>query len=121
MPEHETQESIGEWSIDTFGPLTSHRVQAKRLLQEVVELCHDAGLTAREAHHIVDALLVEPQPQPDDIPKEMADCEIVLRQWAHRFAIVLQEQVDAKMPVNRARRWFLNGDGTGRHLKAGEG
>jgi hypothetical protein len=126
----ETQESIGRWAKETFpGGDDLSRRHFIRLLEEVAELCYAVGCHRAE---LVEAVrkaawslpdrgldqLREPEP-PEKIAAEIADSEIVLRVLAWRRGINLDECVDAKMAINRARRWRVNGDGTGYHVKDG--
>lgn len=128
----ETQTSIGEWANATFGgtgdPLSPRH--CIRLLEEVVELCMAAGASRDEIYRAsireLDKLAVinpgwyEPHPNIAKVPEEMADCEIVLRVLSHRRDVDLQSEVDKKMLINRSRKWKLNNDGTGYHVKEGE-
>jgi len=120
-----------------------------RLLEEVVELWLAAGASQSDVSVAVARELGDPEaPSPEEleylsnrkfgisnpelvawyeshpnlakVPEEMADCEIVLRVLAHRRDIDLQSEVDKKMKINRYRRWKLNNDGTGYHVKEGE-
>ncbi len=137
----EDQNSIGTWANATFGgtgdPL-SYR-HCIRLLEEVVELCLAAGASRNDvllsvARELGDPAWVvgrlplamftldwhEHHPDPAKVPAEMADCEIVLRVLSYRRDVDLQAEVDKKMLINRSRKWKLNDDGTGYHVKEGE-
>ena len=48
--------------------------------------------------------------------REAADVVILLHRLAGILGMELSEQVDAKMMVNRARKWKSAGDGTGGHI-----
>jgi hypothetical protein len=47
---------------------------------------------------------------------EAADVVILLHRLAGLLGHELHELVDAKMEINRARRWKSAGDGTGGHV-----
>lgn len=96
----ETQQSIGAWQVETFGRFEHNVTAFWRLDEEIEEL----GIAAHG-------------PNKETIAHEMADVEIVLRGWAEQMGIDLQAEVDAKMAINRCRRWVSNGDGTGQHIK----
>jgi hypothetical protein len=124
---HETQESIGRWAVESFGGemgLTPRH--CIRLLEEVMELCLAAGASLDE----IDVAVVAQarkccqrlnrsgrSPEPAKVPCEMADCAIVLDTLAHRAGIDLQAEKDAKMKINRSRKWKSMGDGTGYHIR----
>jgi NTP pyrophosphatase (non-canonical NTP hydrolase) len=127
---HETQQTIGQWAIDTFpgepGLIPRHCL---RLLEEVIELCLVAGahvddikLTQeREIErwtnkHAQRGVQYERYPEPEKIPGELADCDIVLMTLAHRAGIDLQAERDKKMAINRARKWAVDGLGCGQHI-----
>ena len=88
QPVGETWASISEWQKATFGPVTLDRL-AGRANEEMQELLAD----------------------PSDV-SEAADVCIALAGYPG-----LAEAIDAKMAVNRTRKWVLNGDGTGQHVK----
>jgi hypothetical protein len=129
MAGRETSASIAAWQNETFGPATTtqDRVQRSR---EVTLKAIGAALycdlsvprpnlsrairAVEELAELIDLLVTD-----DTDPRggaEVADVQIVLAgipAW-HR-----QEQrdlVDAKMAINRARRWNLTGDGHGQHV-----
>lgn len=91
----ETQASISTWAKETFGEPTSLELVVDRFLEEVEELQTGA---------------------PEDLPDECADCMIVLLQVAATAGFDLQEAIDAKMKINRARKWNTKGDGVGQHI-----
>jgi NTP pyrophosphatase (non-canonical NTP hydrolase) len=132
----ETQAMIGAWAKRTFpgGDDLSPR-HCLRLLEEVIELCLAAGAKHTDVMRTTAAQLekagavmsllgglldVSDSPDLDKVPEEMADCEIVLRVLAQRRGVDLQAEVDRKMAVNRSRRWAVDGDGTGYHVKEGD-
>ena len=88
----ETWESINQWCDDTFGKASIPQIIA-RAAEEWRELMEPDADHATEAADIVICL-----------------CRIP------GFAEALQ----AKMAVNRKRKWRLTGGGTGYHVKDGE-
>lgn len=48
--------------------------------------------------------------------REAADVVILLHRLVGILGFELNEQVDAKMIINRARKWKATGDGTGGHV-----
>lgn len=97
---HETQETIEEWRLATFGPGGSNARLAARANEEMAELLK--ALTGDEW-----------DPKAVD---EIADVVIVLYGLASRFKVDLHAEVDQKMARNRARQWRLDGTGHGYHL-----
>jgi hypothetical protein len=125
----ETQATIGRWADATFpggDPLSPRHVL--RLLEEVVELCLASGASHDDAYVVVERAAsiergksgrgyMEHRPEsPEKVARELADCAIVLDVLAERRGVDLRAEVDAKMKINRGRRWKVNGDGTGYHL-----
>lgn len=47
---------------------------------------------------------------------EAADLVIILYCWAMLNNVDLHAAIDAKMSINRSRKWAIQPDGTGRHL-----
>ncbi len=92
---NETIESVAKWADETFGPTTPKQALI-RALSEIDELLG--------SHQAADLNLVE----------EAADVCITLYRYIY---LVDPCAIEKKMAVNRARKWKLNGDGTGNHLK----
>lgn len=96
----ETQKSVSDWANETFGPSGSNIRVATRCNEEVAELLSELSI--------------------DDFnPKaasEMADIVIILYRLATRMGVDLLDEVDAKMVINRAREWQLDGTGHGYHV-----
>ena len=95
----ETQESLTRWGDETFGPVKDPAALMQRIQLEVNEL--------------VDAVHRGHAP---DVGAEAADVVIMMYRLLSLFGRDLHSDVNAKMAVNRARQWSLNGDGTGRHI-----
>jgi NTP pyrophosphatase (non-canonical NTP hydrolase) len=96
----ETQASICDWIVATFGTVGSNMSVAARANQEMAEL--------------VMALAVD-----DNHPKaveEAADIVIILYRLADRMGRDLQAAIDAKMAINRRREWNV-ANGHGYHVK----
>mgnify|MGYP000959199391 CR=1 FL=1 len=94
----ETSASIAEWGAETFGAVGDLSILVARARLEFEEL--DAAVRAGDA---------------PEIGKEAADVMILLHRLCGLIGKDLTEEVDAKMHINRARRWIANGDGVGRH------
>ena len=99
---HENQKTINDWSIKTFGPVKNMQKSIDRMVEEVNELQDQAEVDIDDF---------------DKISNECADILITLYQVATTFGFDLHACVDHKMQINRARKWKLNGDGTGQHIK----
>lgn len=96
----ETQKTISDWAQATFGPLGSNMAVAARANQEMAELIKELTLN-------------------DNSPKaieEIADIVIVLYRLVERHNRNLGDAIDAKMAINRARKWRLDGAGQGYHV-----
>ena len=52
----------------------------------------------------------------NEIGKEAADVLILLYRLADQFDLDLDQEVQAKMAINRSRTWVSKGDGTGSHV-----
>lgn len=95
----ETSQTIREWGDAIFGAPTDLTVLVKRARVEMDEL----EQALREGDHA-------------EAGREAADVMILLHRLAGLLGMELSEQVDAKMQVNRARKWKAAGDGTGGHV-----
>ena len=95
---NETIESICMWADETFGK-ASKEASYVRVYDEVAEFVAAANSPLVEDW---EAKLLD----------EAADVWITLARIPG-----LQEAVNKKMVINRARKWTLNGDGTGQHVK----
>lgn len=126
----ETQKTIGAWVDETFpGSDPAKPRKELRALEEVVELCLAGGATAGQIRYRVEKELRKAfdrptdeaeNPEPAAVPVEAADVAIVLFGLAELKGFDLLGEVDKKMAVNRARRWGVNGDGTGFHIDPGK-
>lgn len=95
----ETSKSIREWGDAIFGAPQDLTVLVQRARAEMDEL----EQALREGDHA-------------EAGKEAADVVILLHRLAGILGHDLYEQVDAKMVINRARKWKAAGDGTGGHV-----
>ncbi|RYE55415.1 MAG: nucleotide pyrophosphohydrolase [Rhizobiaceae bacterium] len=95
----ETSQTIRIWGDATFGAPSDLTVLVQRARVEMDELeeALRAGDTAEAG-------------------REAADVVILLHRIAGILGHDLTEQVDAKMVINRARKWKSAGDGTGGHV-----
>ncbi len=96
----ETQSSVTTWGEQTFGPASTPDVLVARAAVEFDELMEAARAKDK-----------------DEVAHEMADVLIILYRVATIFGFDLNAAVDAKMRINRARKWAPKGDGTGSHIK----
>lgn len=96
----ENQESVNEWASKTFGNPTPKAAVA-RMLKEVEEL-KELDLSEVSA---------------EEAMRECADILIVLWVVSDTLGGDLQYYVNEKMQINRKRKWKMNGDGTGQHVK----
>jgi NTP pyrophosphatase (non-canonical NTP hydrolase) len=96
----ETQKSISEWAIKTFGQPITTDIIFDRFMSEITELserfsdCRD----------------------PEYLKDECADCLIILYQFCQESGFDLHDAVDQKMTINRNRKWKTKGDGVGQHI-----
>ncbi len=95
----ETSQSIREWGDATFG--------------EVKDL---AALIARARSEMDELALAIQAGDTVEIGREAADVAILLHRLVGLVGQDLDEQVDAKMAINRTRNWRAAGDGTGGHV-----
>ena len=95
----ETSKTIREWGDAIFGQPSDLTVLVQRARMEMDEL--------EQALRDSDAA---------EAGREAADVVILLHRLAAILGQELSEQVDAKMAINRARKWKTTGDGTGSHI-----
>jgi NTP pyrophosphatase (non-canonical NTP hydrolase) len=95
----ETSKSIRDWSDEAFGEVKDLSALVRRARGELDELA--------EAVRAGDAAA---------IGSEAADVAILLHRLVALKGLDLAAEVDAKMKVNRARKWTRAGDGTGGHV-----
>jgi NTP pyrophosphatase (non-canonical NTP hydrolase) len=95
----ETSQTIREWGDQTFGKVADLSALVARARGELDEL--DQAVRADDKI---------------EIGREAADVVILLHRLVALAGMDLSEQVDAKMAVNRARKWKPAGDGTGGHV-----
>lgn len=95
----ENQRSMCDWAEQTFGPVSDPASLVDRALLEMQEL----GEAVQER-------------DVGEIGKEAADVLILLYRLADQFDLDLDQEVQAKMAINRARTWISKGDGTGSHV-----
>lgn len=101
MTTDETQQTISQWANETFGEPVTNMSIARRAQKEMAELV--TGLLADD--------------RDPAAPVEAADVIIVLMRLFERFGTDWQTEVNKKMAINRARRWVLDGNGHGSHVK----
>lgn len=96
----ETQKSISDWAVETFGATGSNLRVALRMNNEMAELLD------KLAKNDTDPNAVE----------EAGDIIIVAMRLFERFGVNFWDVVEAKMLVNRARKWKKDGTGCGQHV-----
>lgn len=96
----ETQKSISEWAVETFGPTGTNLRVALRMNNEMAELLDK---------------LAKNDNDPEAI-EEAGDIIIVAMRLFERFNINFWDVVEAKMAINRARKWKADGTGCGQHI-----
>jgi len=95
----ETSKSIRDWGDATFGEVRDLSALVARARGELDEL--DQAVRANDTA---------------EIGREAADVAILLHRLVALTGRDLAEEVDAKMAVKGARRWYAAGDGTGGHV-----
>ena len=98
---HETQKTVSEWATKTFGYPKSPDVAIRRMLQECEELYIKLGEGCTHEQYA----------------DEIADIIICGYQVMNTLGFDMNACIDHKMEINRARKWKLNNDGTGQHVK----
>lgn len=113
----ETQESISQWQIETFGDDSRNpKTMVTRTFEEMVELCHAAGLRRDDLMDIIHE--VYNKDKTSVLAEEFADVAIMLAGTASCCWVDLQTVIDHKMEINRNRKWYRREDG---HLQHKEG
>jgi NTP pyrophosphatase (non-canonical NTP hydrolase) len=95
----ETSNTIRVWGDATFGEVNDLAALVARARGEMDEL--EQALRAGDMA---------------EAGREAADVVILLHRLVALAGMDLNEQVDAKMAINRARTWKAAGDGTGGHV-----
>lgn len=98
----ENQESIAAWAEGVFGAAGSNARTAGRANEEMAELVR-AATSDKPAR---------------DLIEEAADVVIILYRLAARNGYSLDAAIDAKMALNRMRKWTRDGTGHGYHVRA---
>jgi hypothetical protein len=96
----ETQKSISDWAVQTFGPTGSNLRVAIRANEEMAELL---TILARNDNDLRAA-------------EEAADLFIVLCRLFERLGVDFWAEIERKMKINRARSWTPDGSGCGQHV-----
>ena len=96
----ETMQSIIDWQNETFGPSRNHMRTVTRANEEMAEL-----LTAVSLGNLY------------KVGEEIADIFLVLCGIAGPLNINIFDEIDAKMAVNRERKWTITDEGHGYHVK----
>lgn len=112
----ESQYTIGDWAVRTFGRGDSPARYALRALEECLELCIASGATKDDIGEVVIETVQNNYEKMKMPRKELADTMVTLLVYAHVFGFSAITEVDRVMGVNRQRSWRSNGDGTGQHI-----
>lgn len=130
----ETTASIAAWQTETFGAATTTWGRIDRsdeAMRGAMWLAKSLDLTvprpslsrairaAEELAELIRMLVIDDA--DPDAAMEVADVTIVLAGISAALGVEQSEQIDAKMQINRARRWDLTGDGHGQHIEDGDG
>lgn len=103
----ETQRTISDWGVQTFGYPKSPKHITDRMLEEVEEL-----------KQVIEAGNFGTQFSYERLADECADIYIVMVQMMDTIGYDLHACIDHKMHINRHdRKWKLHGDGTAQHIK----
>ena len=129
----ETTQSIAQWQNETFGPARIDPNRIARSWRRIDMAMHGALRAANcepnnPRHKLSRAIraaeelaeLIELLVENDDDPKacsEVADIAIVLAGIPAVHGHKQSDDIDAKMAINRARKWAMTGDGHGQHVK----
>ena len=95
----ETSQTIRDWGDATFGEVKDLTALVRRARLELDEL--EDALNASDS---------------DKASREAADVVILIHRLVGLLGKELSDEVDAKMRVNRSRKWTSAGDGTGGHI-----
>jgi hypothetical protein len=104
----ETSQTIREWGDATFGEARDLTALVARARAEL--------LVARARAELDELEEAVGAGEMAEAGREAADVVILLHRLVALAGMDLGEQVDAKMTVNRARKWRAAGDGTGGHV-----
>lgn len=96
----EDQYTISLWADSVVGPASSNMRIAVRANQEMSELMTKLAINDRHS----------------TAGEEIADTMICLMRLATRLGVNIEAAIDAKMEVNRKRKWTTDGTGCGQHI-----
>lgn len=112
IPASETQWSISMWKEKTFGPMrnfSSEVIRANLEFGELLRAC-DALDNAVRAGKLTDKLKAA-------VAEEGADVFISLMNMFTVLGVDYKNEINKKMMVNRQRKWVLDGNGSGQHIR----
>ena len=97
----ESQKTISDWAVATFGDAGSNSRVATRANEEMAELLSKLSIDDNDRR----------------AAEECADVVIVLYRLCERLGMDLLAEIDRKMTINRARTWAQDGSGHGYHRR----
>lgn len=128
----EDQNTVGQWALQTFGKPNALAI-LRRMVDEIIEameLCtYESSYTTSLFNSMKISLRdIEHEALPDDkldilapsIAKEVADAMIVAYHAGAILNADLAKEITDKMQINRARKWKIQANGTGKHIKESE-
>jgi hypothetical protein len=103
---HETQETAGNWCIETFPEYNTLENRSLAILEETVELVvATGGFTPDQIREAVNAVLTKcsQQTNASSVPEEAADVQLCLYALAVQQKFDVHRETDKKMQLNRSR------------------
>lgn len=122
---NESTSSIGQWGLETFGPVRDPAAFIGRALEEMVELINGHvqlpafQLTNLEIMQVLANFLKNKATSYNNnaAAAEVADIRIFLEHFNYAIGVDGQEEVDKKMEINRGRSWNIDPkSGTAQHV-----
>jgi NTP pyrophosphatase (non-canonical NTP hydrolase) len=118
IPANESQWSISMWAEKTFGQLRNFNTVAIRTNLEMGELlraCDALDNAVRDGKHEAFSKLKAA------VAEEGVDVIITLMRIFTTLGVDYRQEINKKMMVNRQRKWTLDGNGTGQHVRESPG
>lgn len=108
---------VARWHVESGASFNRPAGHALRLLREVVELCVASGAKESEIYDAINEEVWKARNRaefggnPESVPEEWADCEILLQVFAQHFGIDRNAEVRKKLDVLWQRKWRADQDG----------